>query len=302
MTIGSNLTTFDGMPVRIYERGAIEPSRFVYRLAIEWDDANTFEEVLETFLQQPNVGEVESLIIGAYELEGGSSDDLIEMLARNADKLPKLKSLFIGDITYEEQEISWIEQSDMAPVISAFPGLKYLRVRGGNGLGFSNLNHTSLETLIVESGGLPPSVIEDISNSNLPELKHLELWLGSDNYGYDSTPEDFQKILSGKMFPKLTYLGLRDAEAADDIAEAVKSSELLNRIEVLDMSMGALGDRGALALLEHPGLKKLKFLNLRHHYMSQEVMDKIIALGIAADISGKEVEEEEGYRYIEVSE
>ena len=44
-----------------------------------------------------------------------------------ADRLPALEALFLGDITFEQQEISWIQQSDISPLFLAFPRLRVLR-------------------------------------------------------------------------------------------------------------------------------------------------------------------------------
>ncbi|MFN8512832.1 MAG: hypothetical protein U0841_09645 [Chloroflexia bacterium] len=68
--------------------------------------------------------------------------------------MPRLTALFFGDIIVEESEISWIEQTDVSPLLAAFPQLEIFGVRGGNGLSFGQLRHDVLQTLIVETGGL----------------------------------------------------------------------------------------------------------------------------------------------------
>jgi hypothetical protein len=57
--------------------------------------------------------------------------------------LTNLRAIFLGDITYEENEISWIEQSDVSPLLRAYPALEVSRVRGGNSLEFSKIKNRS---------------------------------------------------------------------------------------------------------------------------------------------------------------
>src|SRR5260221_14644610 len=112
-----------------------------------------------------------------------TSDDLVETLVAACDKLPALTAIFIGDITYEDCDISWIHQSDVSPLFEAYPNLEYFWVRGGDGLSVGPVQHQHLKSLIIEAGGLNVSVPEEVLKSDLPELEHLDLWLGKDGYG-----------------------------------------------------------------------------------------------------------------------
>jgi len=78
----------------------------------------------------------------------------------------------------DESEISWIVNSDMGPLLAAYPRLQQLRVRGGQELAFGDLRHDNLRTLIVETGGLSGEVLQQMAAARLPALTHLELWLG----------------------------------------------------------------------------------------------------------------------------
>src|SRR5262249_22555836 len=143
---------------------------------------------------------LEALVIGAWHGDDSSSSSefIIDALVERKDRFAGLKALFLGDITYEENEVSWIQQSNVAPLLKAFAGLQLFRVRGGNGLKFSRTTHEALEQLIIETGGLPRSVIREICRCDFPKLKHLELWLGVENYGFDGGVEDLQSLLAGK--------------------------------------------------------------------------------------------------------
>ncbi len=152
---------------------------------MDYDNSGGMPELISAFAADRNASTVEELIIGAFDFEGGDSSPIVESLVSNASRLPNLRVLFIGDITYEENEISWINQSDIShseclAEAGVFP-------RGGNSLAFNGgLHHNNLRFLIIESGGLPPSVIETVSKAKLPALEHLELlawrmktWLNS---------------------------------------------------------------------------------------------------------------------------
>jgi hypothetical protein len=77
---------------------------------------------------------------------------------------------------------------------------------------------------------------------------------------------------------------------------------VLERLEVLDLSMGTLGDAGAAALLNSPAVRKLKKLDVHHHYCSDGMVKRLEALGIEVDASDPEGESGPDDRYVQVSE
>lgn len=307
MTVNDHLSTFLNKKVEDYDpaKGIQDTETTVYRIKIDYDEYEKdakIEDKIEAFANDPRAAEVKELITGSYDFEASNSTaDTIEKLVAVKDKLPNLKAIFIGDITYEECEISWIQQSNISPLLIAFPALEYLQVRGGTDLEFSSLNHDTLQTLIIETGGMPPNVVTAVANANLPALTKLVLWLGDENYGFKSTIEDLSPIVTGEKFPHLKYLGLQDSVIQDEIAQAIAASPVLDKIETLDLSMGTLSDSGGQALLESAGIKKLKHLNLRHHFLSDDMMAKLRGLGIDINLDDQE-EDDDDYRFIEVSE
>lgn len=310
MSISENLETFLGNKVVDWEKDSKieDPEAITYR--IRQSEYDTTKEVwldlFNKFLQDPKVSQISALVIGNWpESYETSSSEIIDLLVSSADRLLNLKAIFFGDTTYEECEISWIIQSDMAPLLNAYPKLEHLTIRGGTKLKFTPVKLYNLKTLIIQTGGLPKEVIQGVYDSELPELEHLEFWLGDENYGADTTVEDLAPILEGKLFPKLKNLGLCNSEYQNDIAQAVAKSAIVNQLEVLNLSMGTLTDIGAEALLNCSAIKKLKKLDLHHHYCSNEMMEKLKALGIEIDLSEQEEvdgDEDEPYYYISVSE
>ena len=309
--ISEHAEEFAGKPVREWEPGQAiaDPAGSAYRITLTYEEAEngtTWQEKFDDFLSQPAASEVTAFIVGLWgDTSDGElkADTVVEALVAARAKLRNLKALFIADVISEEFEISWIMQTDVSSVFTAYPQLEHFRVRGGQNLRLGAINHDRLKSLVIESGGLDVSVVRDITSSNLPELEHLEIWLGDDNYGANAEIVDLAPIFSGRLFPKLEVLALRDSELADAIAVAVSNAPILERLRVLDLSLGTLSDDGAAAFLSSPGIAKLGFLDIHFHYCSDEMVQKLNGLGINVDASDQqEPDDDEGHRYVAVGE
>lgn len=265
-----------------------------------------FESLLKSFISDPNSAHVRALVIGGWTQEySEDSSTLIESLVNLRDQLVGLRALFIGDLTYEDCEISWITQSDVSPLLSAYPELEELRIRGGNNLSLGRAQHDKLKKLTLETGGLSQSVVAEIAAAELPSLEHLELWLGSDEYGNDITPDDLLPLLDANLFPKLTYLGLRNDCHSDVTAELLAEHGIPPTVKTLDLSLGNLSDQGGAALARAPWLSQLDRLDLHFHYLSPAMEVQLTKL--VSEIDLRDVQEPDEYgdeisRYNAVSE
>lgn len=310
MRSDSHLEEFGGRRIVEWKpRQAVQnPADTLFRLSIDYDDELTWPQLFEKFLSTPLAGFAAGIIVGPWQADDTSApaDAVVEALAAARDRLPNLNAIFVGDIASEENEISWIVQTDLGPLLKFYPQLEHFGSRGGTSLYFSDVSHQSLRTLVVQSGGLPSEAVQQILSSSLPALEHLELWLGDENYGATTTVADLEPLLSGNLFPRLKSLGLRDSEIADDIAKALAGSPLVSRLETLDLSLGTLGDEGANALAESPAIRGLKKLDLSHHYMSDAVMRRMERLGPVVDVSEQQEADKDAdgseWRYVAVSE
>ena len=302
--IPEHATEWLGYPVEVYDPagGAPDYRNKVYRLALDYDADEPLTDLLARFLDGPASVDTPALIFGLYGEHDSTCAPIVEALVAVRERLPKLRGIFLGDIISEENEISWINQSDVSPLFRAYPNLEHFRVRGTNGLILGEIHHAKLKSLVIESGGLDVGVLRDAVTEDLPGLEHLEIWLGSDNYGGNITLSDLEPVLSGKRFPKLKYLGLRDSEFQDEIAAAVARAPILPRLETLDLSLGTLSDEGAAALLGSDAFYGLKKVDLHHHYLSDGMMARLKSSGVAVDLSQQQQAEEEEDRYIAVSE
>lgn len=285
------------------EQGVHAPA-VAYRLDGDYDDKEG--AALDAFLADPAISLVEAVVLGyCFGSDGGDARAVVAALVKARDRLPNLRALFLGDLVYTDQEISWINLCDVTGLLEAFPRLEHFRSRGGGSLELRPIEHAHLKSLTFEASNLPRAVVRAVGESRLPALEHLEIWLGTSNYGADTTVEDLQGIFDGKGLPALRYLGLRNSEIADDVAAAVGAAAIFPRLRVLDLSLGTLSDAGAEALLAVPGLADLEKLDINHHYVSPAVVERLTALGITVDAGDAQEADDDGderYRYVAHSE
>ena len=303
MTISQPTETFFNKPLRAYESGTTpDTGNYVYRLALEYDDSRGMADLIDEFLERVDRTQLDALVIGMWsEPYEASSAAVIAKLAARAPELPALRALFIGDMTYEECEISWIVQDDYAPLLRAFPQLEVLRIRGANGLSLGPFAHAGLRSFTIECGGLPAAVAEDLARSSMPNLTHLELWLGTDEYGFSGNVDLYRRVLAALWTPSLQYLGLRNAEIADGLAQWLSGHEPIRQLKTLDLSLGTLSDAGAEALLHSPHVRELACLDLSHHYLTDACQARFATLPVEVILADAQ-EEDDDYRYVAVGE
>ncbi|MBT3224550.1 MAG: hypothetical protein HN348_36240, partial [Proteobacteria bacterium] len=83
-------------------------------------------------------------------------------------------------------------------------------------------------------------------------------------------------ILNAKKSPKLTWLGLMNAQIADDLCRVVHSGPIIKQLTTLNMSMGTMTDEGAEVLLKHAkALTHLKQLDVSDNYLSRDMCKRL---------------------------
>ena len=223
-------------------------------------------EVLRAIVQAPAAKHLRELTVGLYDFEGGGLDGVGPDIASGGD-LPELEKLFIGDFNAEEQEISWVSLGDLEPLWTLTPKLHTLRLHGA-GIWLGKFTHPTLARLEIETGGLPRDSVVSLAKAKLPELAHMEVWFGREEYGGTSDIEALRPLFKSKTLPKLRHLGLQNAEMQDEIAVALSTAPLLDQIESVDLSMGTMRAAGVEALLTHASkFARLKSLNLERNYI-----------------------------------
>lgn len=252
----------------------------------DYEDGKTAETMVGEILADPEFQNIDKLIIGDW---GGAYEDscqaLLDDIADNADKFSHITSLFVGDMDYEECEISWIIQGDYSRIWEAMPQLKEITVKGSTDLKLGKIKHSNLESLTIICGGLGSDVIKEIEEAELPELKKLLVYIGSDNYGFDGDADTVRSLLANSDFPKLEYLGIADSEIQDELTAVVLDCKYIDRITTLDLSCGTITDKGGELLLKKlPELKNLKKLDLSYNYLSDEMKEKLTAAAPAVEM------------------
>lgn len=273
-----NVTEFAGLAVVPFEGDfTTDVATTMPRITANWDaDADAWVEQFNLLRSLPVAASLRGLSIGAWgEPYENSSAAVAAAVRQAAADFPQLTTLVFADLSYEEAEVSWIENSELGPMLNAYPGLTSVLVRGGNQLGLTDLKLPQLTTLVVQTGGLDRSVVTQLLTAELPSLTRLELYLGDSNYGANVTVDDLASIISGETFPLLTYLGLKNSELEDELAAALTSSPRLGQLKTLDLSLGTLSDVGGQALLAAKALDSLKLLDLQYHYLSEPVANAL---------------------------
>ena len=260
----------------------------------EYEDGKSAETMVKDIMADPEFTGLDELIIGSW---GSSYEDgcqpIIDDIARNADQFGHITKLFVGDMDYEECEVSWIMQGNYSKIWKAMPQLKELTIKCSMDLTLGEIEHENLESLTIICGGLGTDVIKEIEKAKLPSLKKLLLYIGVEDYGFDGDADAIKELLANSDFPNLTYLGIVDSEIQDELAQVVLECKYIHQIETLDLSCGTLTDKGGSLLLEKlPELSNIKKLDVHHHYLSDEMMEKIGRLSLEVDVSEQEEAEE----------
>jgi hypothetical protein len=163
-------------------------------------------------------------------------------------------------------EISWAPWGDVSAVWKAVPQLKELRLRGSGGR-LGPIDAAFLETLVIESGGLPLEIFDAVVEARLPGLSKLELWFGHEAYGAECTSSDVQRLLA-RPDTQLRSLGLRNANFTHELIPLLAKWKPLSSLRRLDLSLGVLSDADVDVLLEHrAAFAHLEALDLRENVM-----------------------------------
>ncbi len=244
----------------------------------EYDDEGDGDEsyIIEQIKQDNNLEQYKYIVI-----RGLCSQCVIDTLIEFKDKLINLESLYTGDMESEECELSWISQSDYANLIKSLPHLKKLVIQGSDGLRLSPINHDKLEHLEIICGGLPKSVLEDIRDSNMPNLKRLIVYMGEERYGFDGDIDSIESMINKDKFPSLEELSLVDSSLQNDIVKVVVNNEILPQLKKISFSYGTLSDKGGKIIIDNVyKLRHLELIDIDWHYMSDEMIAELESLNI----------------------
>jgi hypothetical protein len=235
----------------------------------------SLEEVLGILLESPVGRFVRDVVIG---VNGPASkfDQAIAVLA--GAQLPLLETVFIGDYTSDEMEISWTKVGACDPLWS-LPALREVIIKGG-GIDLGVIDAPRLESLEVRTGGLAKAALRSILHADAPNLRALRVWFGDSRYGAECEVGDVLPLLAAERFPRLEELGLMNAEFTDELCTPILESAILPRLRVLDLSYGTLTDDGAAILAGGlTALKHLRTLKVDENLLGHAGLGALAPLG-----------------------
>lgn len=259
--------------------------KFSYEYEEYEEGDKSTQTMVADIMEDPDFMDLEEIVIGDW---GNAWEDdvqkIIDDIIENKEQFSHIKSLFIGDMDFEECEVSWIMQGHYENLFRAMPQLEKLTIKGSEDLDLGEVEAPNLQSLEIICGGLPKDVIQSVRDAKLPALKSLTLYIGIDNYGFDGTIKDIEELLEKSNFPALENLAIVDSEIQDEICKAVLESKYMKQIKRLELSMGSLTDKGGQLLLDKlPEFPNVKYLDVHYHYLSDEMMEKLEALPIEVD-------------------
>ncbi|MDQ3370899.1 MAG: TIGR02996 domain-containing protein, partial [Myxococcota bacterium] len=279
-----------------WRRGYIQRAR----LSTLEDEERSAAELLELVLRLPSGRFLAELTIGFDGSFDSGLERIVELLAEHG--APALRKLHLGDFVYpDECELSWFEVGDISGVWRALPRLRHLIVQGGT-FDLGTIEHPTLERLEVRTGGLSAVNAAALTAARCPALRHLDVWYGTENYGWDGSFAAVEPLLARTDLPALRHLGLRNAEFTDEACRALVTSPLLRQLEVLDLSLGTLSDDGAQTLAAHrDALRHLRVLDVSKSFLTDA--GRAVLRGICAQVIDTEQQDaDDGYRYPSVGE
>jgi uncharacterized protein (TIGR02996 family) len=260
------------------------------------------DTILAALLESPAGRLLRRITITLSQFEHDWIGKCVDAIARGGVR-PGVRDLMLGEFEYDdEREISRLHIGDIAPALRVLPNLRRLWLRGsGIELGDA-LELPALENLMIQTGGLPADAVRAIGRARLPNLQRMQVWFGDSRYGARGDIDLLMPLFHGDGVPKLRQLRLMNCEFADDIVMALADAPLLAQLEVLDLSKGALRNRGARAILDAAArFGQLATLDLDHNYLSAEMAEALEqALGSKV-VVGQSLAGSDGY-YVAVGE
>ena len=218
-------------------------------------------------------------------------DDLLTYFIENKKEYQHIEHFTFGNMDYEICEMSWIVQSDYSEFFKAFPSIKSFSAQGVLSNPLQKMDLPQLEILELWSSGLSKETLTTISQSNLPNLKKLNLLVGVEDYGCDVNSLDIKNVLANTNFTNLINLGICNISPDNfgEILEAIIESKYASQLKVLDLSKSVSMDKDATYLLEHiDKLKNIKYIDLHYNFFTPTMIKKLQKCPITINVSENE--------------
>jgi uncharacterized protein (TIGR02996 family) len=237
------------------------------------------------------------LTVGIATFEDNSYEQVVEAMWERRPLV--VRSLFLGDFVSEETELNWSTIGEIGKLWEAAPRLRSLHLRSGS-MYLGKIVAPELRSLEIYTGGLPDEAITSIANATWPEIETLDVMFGRDSSGNEV--RELGPLLAARGVPKLRRLGIKNFEFHADLVAALPGAAVLRQLEVLDLSMGTLGDEEAARLAAAgSAFAHLKELIVDDNMLSDEGLAALGRIGCPITSHGQR-RMEDGDRYASVYE
>lgn len=236
---------------------------------------HTIRELTATLLSHPSAQVLRSLTIGPLAVSG--ENDYGPVIAEICAARPtSIRELFIADFDIAEHApMSSVTLGDVSPLYAVLPRLDTLHLRAGT-LDLGMVEIPTLRSLTVTTELFEERALRAIADASWPHLAHLHL----EPSGSALPSAGLAAIGDAARMTALRHLALVNTREIGDMWRGVlRKSPLLERLRVLDLSHGDLGDQDCEALLaQRHRLEHLDTLNLESNFLSDEAVAELKGL------------------------
>jgi len=199
--------------------------------------------VAQSVLGHPSAKFLRSLTVGPLGTPSYSYISIIKAIQK--ERHPLLGEIHIGDFGPADVELASSNAGDVSGLFKVAPAMSKLTVKAGALRFGAAVDHAKLRELYVTTTQLAGDHVKGLFRGKLPALETLSLV--TERMALD--PDQLTAFMKGSVFPALRHLTLRGTANTKGVIDALLDSELLARLESLDLSGGDLRDPSVNQLL-----------------------------------------------------
>ncbi|HWO20527.1 MAG TPA: TIGR02996 domain-containing protein [Kofleriaceae bacterium] len=265
---------------------------FITAARVNRDGLGDAEPVVDMLLHHRSARLLRELVIGCHQ--GGDQDNrkMAEVLLyASPTPAPPLRKLHLADFDdsqYDGIDISRCPLGDLSGLGEIYPLLEDVVLKGRGDVELGGLALTRARRFALRTSTLTRRTLGAILRAPWPELVELELWFGDTawHYGAECTLDDALPLLGADGFPKLRALRIMNAPFIDELCPRLLTSSRVRALEVLDLSLGSLGDAGADILVGgRDALAHLRALKITESCLRPAARARLLASGLPVDES-----------------
>lgn len=258
---------------------------FIHKLSLDWGNraaggtGESAAKELQSILSLPATQFLTELHLGPapYTEYGNGADGVMDLgplisVLSQSNVRDTLETLQLGNLSTRYGYLYPYMTGTSVGDLSRLCWLRQLRrlyVRAGVVRLERNMLPPLLRELVIHTHELPKKhILDPILKSDALKLEELELWFGETPIG-GCTASALAPLLSGQAVPLLKRLGLGNCPWADSIARVLPEAKILPQLTALNLSGGALHDKGVAAMAKNAAaFQHLAVLDLRDNALT----------------------------------